>query len=464
MVNQSSRQVSRNGQQSEQRERGQSLVELAVIVPILLFIFMGLIEVGWAIRGYLVLLTAGRETARFAARGDSLDFSGLVETDIASDPENVIENTQYYRVVKHANDLLSVNGLGLSLGHDITIADPPTINVNNGDENGAMIITHILVDTGLPCDPLDTATPCDCDQFSPDDANYPNVPGYTEDDLILHPNRRGYEHFQYAAGLTATSRLDLNTVIAELKSENNFLNCNILRRTEALTNNATSTLTSTVGIDFSINSVIIVESFFNQSQVLGAPLISNGLTDPVSLYNNTFMRIATSTNSQGEGCELLPLKVPIIDPNTGLVESYIDEIEYEVAGEWIGWTDQIIADKLTYLAKALINRRLVINEYSVGGDQALNVNDTVVPLGNLNWTAPFDITPGQTVKLTDYLDELKGRVVTVPIVEGTIVRGYVRVIFRDYDPSVPSVTLQGVGDAQSENLGCPTNLNITDWE
>jgi Flp pilus assembly protein TadG len=53
---------------------GQSLVEMAFITPLLLLMFIGVLEVGWAIRGYIVLLNADREGTRFAARGQYLDF------------------------------------------------------------------------------------------------------------------------------------------------------------------------------------------------------------------------------------------------------------------------------------------------------------------------------------------------------------------------------------------------------
>ena len=54
------------------RQRGQGLVELVIVTPILIFIFIGLLEVGWALRSYMILLSTNRETARFAARGDKL--------------------------------------------------------------------------------------------------------------------------------------------------------------------------------------------------------------------------------------------------------------------------------------------------------------------------------------------------------------------------------------------------------
>ncbi len=48
--------------------KGQGLVEFALIAPILIFFLLGVFEVGWAIRGYLILINATREAARFAAK------------------------------------------------------------------------------------------------------------------------------------------------------------------------------------------------------------------------------------------------------------------------------------------------------------------------------------------------------------------------------------------------------------
>jgi hypothetical protein len=49
-------------------ERGQSLAELALVMPLLLMILIAMVEVGWAMRSHLVVSTASREAARFAAR------------------------------------------------------------------------------------------------------------------------------------------------------------------------------------------------------------------------------------------------------------------------------------------------------------------------------------------------------------------------------------------------------------
>jgi len=48
---------------------GQSLVELALTLPVLLILLLGLVEVGFALRAYLVLTNVSRETARLASRG-----------------------------------------------------------------------------------------------------------------------------------------------------------------------------------------------------------------------------------------------------------------------------------------------------------------------------------------------------------------------------------------------------------
>jgi hypothetical protein len=54
--------------QPEEEQRGQSLAELALVLPLLLMILVGMVEVGWAMRAHLTVTTASREGARFASR------------------------------------------------------------------------------------------------------------------------------------------------------------------------------------------------------------------------------------------------------------------------------------------------------------------------------------------------------------------------------------------------------------
>lgn len=52
-------------------ERGQAMVELALVLPILLILFMGIIEFGRVYHSYLVITNASREGARVAILGGS---------------------------------------------------------------------------------------------------------------------------------------------------------------------------------------------------------------------------------------------------------------------------------------------------------------------------------------------------------------------------------------------------------
>lgn len=50
-------------------EKGQALVELALVLPILLLILMAIVDLGRMYHGYLAVTTAAREAARQAALG-----------------------------------------------------------------------------------------------------------------------------------------------------------------------------------------------------------------------------------------------------------------------------------------------------------------------------------------------------------------------------------------------------------
>jgi hypothetical protein len=58
---------------SSRRPRGQSLIEFALALPVLLILFLGLIELAMAMRAQLVLTNANREAARFASHGAFTD-------------------------------------------------------------------------------------------------------------------------------------------------------------------------------------------------------------------------------------------------------------------------------------------------------------------------------------------------------------------------------------------------------
>jgi len=69
------------------RSRGQSLVELALVLPLLILLLGGLVETVFYVRNYLALLEASREGARIGARGsanyDDSEIDALVQQDLS---------------------------------------------------------------------------------------------------------------------------------------------------------------------------------------------------------------------------------------------------------------------------------------------------------------------------------------------------------------------------------------------
>lgn len=47
-------------------QRGQSIVEMAIVLPLLLVLILGMVEFGWILNGQITLTSAAREGARVA--------------------------------------------------------------------------------------------------------------------------------------------------------------------------------------------------------------------------------------------------------------------------------------------------------------------------------------------------------------------------------------------------------------
>ena len=72
-------------------ERGQSLVELAITLPFLLLLLVGVAEVGNALNAYLTVVDAGRDGARLGSKGAASDddIKNLVVTEMGRLPNAV---------------------------------------------------------------------------------------------------------------------------------------------------------------------------------------------------------------------------------------------------------------------------------------------------------------------------------------------------------------------------------------
>lgn len=437
------------GNTGRKKELGQSLVEMAIVAPILMFMFLGLIEVGWAIRGYLILLSTGRETARVAARGEVLDFAEIVEGTDAQNSNLIKSKVRYDEILNHTANLLGANDLGLYLALD-----------NAADPNGTVLMTHYFVDSGLPCylnpDPS-VADSCSdfcvdpdgngiCDCTSPDEREPDNL----TDDMVLFPGKYGYQHFVFTAGISnsVTSAMNDLTMINQLKEENDSLNCQALNRSR--------------NTDLSINSMIIVETFYDQKQLVGVPLISNSMTDPVSLYSRTTMRISPSEHSQGEGCELTPIA---LQNGFSLSAAFNNQ-----PVDWVTWmngtseaidtdrtnftSDPIQSNSLEYFRAALLNPRLSMNEYKNGTDLVLNDGDLIHKLDS---SIDVDVTAVQDIMANLIFQTLTVPVIDAPVANNSTVVGFAKIKLRNFDLANKTIS----GEFVEWNKACPMQ-NVQD--
>jgi hypothetical protein len=421
-------------------QKGQSLVEMAIITPLLLLLFIGVVEVGWAIRGYIVLVNADREATRFAARGQYLDFRQTERGDVG-----------YDYVAAHTLDAIS-----RQVDYDVASADP----------NGTLIISHYLVDTGKPCaDPPcndDCAADnhnqhggCDCSTPERREEDYPF------DDLVLHPGMDGYEHFSALYGIPRESQINPDELVAQLKEQNDAFNCALNVKDES--------------VPWVPNSVIAVEAWYDQPQLLGVPLVSNYLTDPIPMYAQTVMRINTargrSTVSDGVGCHLLPITVytDTLSVDVGTEVPNIREGIGSGSFGWVRWTDDSEAvgsdpNSEGYLAEALANPGLAMPDCRAPvpkdpGATVINAGDWMWALtGNVNSDG---VARTQLERLKYDPALYKYRIPVYDVAEGTgsnvvyHIVGFATVKITDYDlggnPKEISAIFTGWDDA------CPGN-------
>jgi hypothetical protein len=64
------------------RDRGQALVELALVLPFLILLLLGLVEVGHGFNSYLTVVSSSRDAARLGAQGaNDVALISLVVTE-----------------------------------------------------------------------------------------------------------------------------------------------------------------------------------------------------------------------------------------------------------------------------------------------------------------------------------------------------------------------------------------------
>ena len=71
--------------QRHRGERGQSMLEFAIVLPIFVFLVLALMQVGDAMNSYLTVVAAARDAARLGAQGSATDAQIASVVDIETD-------------------------------------------------------------------------------------------------------------------------------------------------------------------------------------------------------------------------------------------------------------------------------------------------------------------------------------------------------------------------------------------
>ena len=365
-------------------EKGQSLVEMAIITPLLIFLLLGVFEVGHAVRGYLALVNVNREITRFSVRPGYLDFTDVGTID-----------TSYQKVREWVD---------VSLGQQLNMDFTNTGDINNTG-NATLIVSHVVVDTGFPCEDMDPKK-CDCDDF--DDPSYNPYP---DDDIIVYPTKPGmwYQAKAYGPAETTTgdrsSKIDFKSLVEnELIPQNNKFNCELIQK----------------GGVASANNMIVTELFLDKPQLFGFPFISNPLTDPVPLYTHTTMRLVSgardlldNTDTVGPLCMAYPITFHqdiFDDPDNPSIPQWIDAYEGSSSGNfgWITWNPASSNNNAGYVEKELKIPQLSMNDYTNvedPSDHSLSIGDSVSTKTGIANSSGVD----------DQLQLLVGKEIIIPI-------------------------------------------------
>lgn len=401
-------------------DKGQSLVEMAIIIPLLIFMMIGVFEVGWAIRSYLVLVNINREITRFAVRPGYMDFS----------TEDSIKES-YEEVQKWSAS---------------SVSDQLNLTYTGSTSNTTLIISHVVVDTGLPCQDIES---CNCNKLDPDNAAYDPDYNFKDDDIIIHPALINYEYQQQRFGPASTvtgskqSRIQFEDLAKDLEAQNNYFNCQILKN----------------GGVSSSNNVIATEMFFDLPQLFGFPLISNPFTDPLPLYTHTTMRLIGAARSTGTVSGNITSNIDAIGPICLAFPMVVDDSAIAnpssqniIANGWLKWGDNYNDDK-EYVTQALKYPQMSLNDFDEGRTGG-------VKKGSLVDKVTFTISSleDEDTEIKKIAQGLKGQKIIIPystdLSSGSvIVTGFVWATIQDVD--LPNNKIMAVLDNDETTLPPP---------
>jgi TadE-like protein len=220
--------ITRDGKKS----LGQSFVEFAVLLPLLLMMLSGLVEFGFMLNTYLDLIDSAREVARYLANDDPLhDQCGNFQASWLAancDPTQTVTPP-----IWEPHDFYDKRAWNLAAG---TLAESGSITLNSASDN--LVVSVFVVHNGVvtaryPSDAIPAGNP-------------PNTYGWVRYDSSSH-NR------------SAFSNADINTKLSGM--------ANVPPDT----------------------GLVLVEIYYDYHMVMGLPWIRAFVPDPVTLHAYTLM-------------------------------------------------------------------------------------------------------------------------------------------------------------------------------
>jgi hypothetical protein len=220
------------------RTEGQSLVEMALTLPVLILMFVGLIEVGAALRNYLIVVNANREGVRYAARGRWFD--------VHQDPGLEDAESIFDRVVAAAG------------------------TERRGDEDVWFLRLEAIDEL-----PANTTMA----------VHYFEVPDQVHEGGMRVEPAVHYGPWYVGSGHVGESRIDAAAVAEAARQENYDFNQKYVVEEHLL--------------DIpSEDNFIIVEVWYDHQQLLGLPIFTEILPETVTLYARTRMRVTLDARVQ----------------------------------------------------------------------------------------------------------------------------------------------------------------------
>ncbi len=108
------------------REHGQALVEFALILPLLIFVVMGVFDLGWGIYSYTVVSSAAREGAHYATL--DMTISRIQDQAVQRAIALNIPAGNVQVACKHSSIDVTCDQDSVSSGDTVTVTVPYTFN------------------------------------------------------------------------------------------------------------------------------------------------------------------------------------------------------------------------------------------------------------------------------------------------------------------------------------------------